>query len=444
LEYVSQYVQRTNVFEVRPLDDEGEEMLRTILDASAALWNEVTYDRRQLFFSDESIWDATGHLDRYKHVLGYATAQQVLRKNEFAWKSFFTFLEDPSHEASPPGYWGNEADGRELRTVVRHDQYTLQWGERSRLEIPVGQQLKDEYGLEYHDRLRLEVVGEPRWDGDPGQLKIRYDEVTDTFRAHQPVTVDETELDSPLASEEAALDIGANNLVACTTTTGTQYLYSGRRLFERFLETTTEIAAYEKQADGRTPTTRMRRLYRRRSERRNHAQDALVRDLLERLYDEGVSRLYVGDLTSVLDAHWSATVNLKTHEFWAFRRFINRLDAVRSEFGIQLVETSEAWTTQECPDCGERENTTQRGDAFQCGACGFEGHADLKASRVFLERETGSVGPMARPVRFEWDDQQWRPLSSVTGGGRVMSVGDRIDRSIHEVGNVAPGETEAT
>lgn len=434
-------MQRTNVFEIRPLDEDGEEMLRTVLDASAALWNEVTYARRQLFFDDESVWDASGHLDRYKHVLGYANAQQVLRKNKFAWESFFKFLEDPSHEASPPGYWGNEADGRDLHTVVRYDQYTLEWGDRSRLEIPVGQQLKNEYGLGYHERLRLEVVGEPRWEGDPGQLKIQYDEVTDTYRAHQPVTVDETELDSPLASEKAALDIGANNLVACTTTTGKQYLYRGRQLFERFLGTTRKIAAYEAKNDRRTLTTRIRRLYRRRSARRNHAQDALVRDLLKRLYEEGVSDLYIGDLTGVIESHWSATVNLKTHEFWAFRRFINRLEMVCSEYGIQLTETSEAWTTQDCPECGERDDTTREKDTFQCGSCGFEGHADLKASRVFLERETGSVGSMARPVRLDWDNHQWRPISSVTEVGCLSSVEDCTNRSTHDVGNIAFGET---
>jgi len=444
LEYVLHYVQRTNVFEIRPLDDDGGEILRTLLDASAALWNEITYDRRQLFFDGDNVWDAAGHLDRYKHVLGYANAQQLLRKNKFAWESFFKFLEDPSFEASPPGYWGNEGDGRDLHTVVRHDQYTLQWGERSRLEIPVGQQLKDEYGLGYHERLRLEVVGEPRWHGDPGQLKIQYDGVTDTYRAHQPVTIDETELDSPLASEEAALDVGANNLVACTTTTGTQYLYRGRQLFERFLETTNEIAAYEAEADGQTSTNRILRLYRRRSERRNHAQDALVRDLLGRLYDEGVSRLYVGDLKGVLGSHWSATVNLKTHEFWAFRRFINRLDMVSSEYGIQLIETSEAWTTQECPNCGERDDTTRKGDTFTCESCGFEGHADLKASRLFLERETGSVGSMARPVRLDWDCHQWRPTSSAAEVGHVTSAEDRTNRSTHDVGNIALGETDVT
>ena len=71
-----------------------------------------------------------------------------------------------------------------------------------------------------------------------GELGIQYDEVEDTYRAYQPVTIDEPVLDSPLASEEAAVDIDVNNLVACTTTTGEQYLYDGEDLFERFRATT--------------------------------------------------------------------------------------------------------------------------------------------------------------------------------------------------------------
>ena len=40
--------------------------------------------------------------------------------------------------------------------------------------------------------------------------------------------------------------------------------------------------------------------------------DALARDLFERLYEGGVSTVYVGDLTDVLETHWSANVNAKT------------------------------------------------------------------------------------------------------------------------------------
>ena len=62
--------------------------------------------------------------------------------------------------------------------------------------------------------------------------------------------------------------------------------------------------------------------------------DALARDLIERLYDEGVSTVYVGDLTDVLETHWSVRTNAKTHNFWAFRAFIDRLACTAEEFGI--------------------------------------------------------------------------------------------------------------
>jgi len=432
-------VRRTNTFAVRPLSDQDEQLLRELLDASASLWNELTYERRQQFFDGESVWDTADYRKQYVGVLGSATAQQVIRKNSEAWRSFFAAQED-GEDTAPPGYWGNEDEGRELRTYIRNDQYTLETGERSRLEIPVGQDLKEEYGLGYHDRLRLEVAGDPKWEGEQGRLELYSDEVDDTFRALQPVTVPDSRRDSPLADESAALDVGANNLVACTTTTGQQFLYEGRDLFARFRETTEEVARLQsKLREGRYSSRRIRRLYRKRTRRRDHAQDTLVRDLMDRLYDEGVATMYVGDLTDVLSAHWSAEVNEKMHQFWAYRSFIDRLATTAKEYGITVEVESEAYTTAECPVCGERDDTVRNGDVFRC-SCGYEGHADLGASRTFLERHAGvnlEVGSMARPVRLTWDDHNWSELSRSperaspneertnrsTGDGKLASVG---------------------
>jgi transposase len=401
-------VRRTNTFAVRPLSVDDEQLLRELLDASASLWNELNYERRKQFFDGESVWDTADYRKRYVGVLGSATAQQVIRKNSEAWRSFFAAQEN-GEDTAPPGYWGNEDEGRELRTYIRTDQYTLETGERSRLEIPIGHDLKEAYGLGYHDRLRLEVVGDPKWDGEQGRLELYDDEVDDTFRTIQPVTVPDSRRDSPLAEESAALDVGANTLVACTTTTGQQYCYEGRDLFARFRETTEEIARLQsKLREGRYSRRRIRRLYRTRTRRRDHAQDALVRDLMERLYEEGVATVYVGDLTDVLSAHWSARVNAKTHQFWAYRSFIARLATTAEEYGITVEVESEAYTTAECPECGEQEDTERDGDVFRC-SCGYEGHADLDASRTFLERHAGEseAGSMARPVRLTWDDHTW-------------------------------------
>ena len=136
-----------------------------------------------------------------------------------------------------------------------------------------------------------------------GRLSIHFDAISGQYCVHQPVTIDETQLETPLADESAALDIGTNILVACTTTTGRQYLYDGLDLFERFRETTEETARLTTAGPGQSSSRRIRELYRRRTRRRDHAQNTLCRDLVDRLHDEGVSAIYVGDLTDVLETH---------------------------------------------------------------------------------------------------------------------------------------------
>lgn len=438
-------VKRTNTFDVVPLSDAADECLWRLLDASAAEYNEVNYARQQRYFDreDGGVWDAdTGAIEgQYKDVVGSATAQQMIRKNSADWRSFFN---DDEPDAGLPGFWGNQEDGRKLHTCIRNDQYTIEWDEEySRLEIPVGSELKDEYDIS--GRLRLEIRGDPVWDGEHCRLEIKYDEDADTYRAFQTVKVTHDDLSAPLAatepesastsddrSEEAALDIGANNLVACTTTTGHQRLYDGTAPFEQFRDTTMEIARLQsKLPPGIHSSKRIRKLYRVRTDRRNHAQNALIRHLVEDLSREGVRRVYVGDLEDVLDAHWKPVVNQKTHNFWAPGRFVDRLEEVCLEYDIDVVEASEAWTTQECPVCGERAETVRHADTVTC-PCGFEGHADLQASASFLRNESEqadtrtAVRSMARPVRFAWDNHRWR---STTDAPTIIGTNPREQRT---------------
>ncbi|MDY6765300.1 MAG: IS200/IS605 family transposon protein TnpB, partial [Halobacteria archaeon] len=207
-------MKRTNTFTIQPTGDKKECLLR-LLDASASLWNTINYERRRVFFGEGSVWDVdTGEIrGKYKGVLGSATVQQINRKNSSAWRSFFKLNEkwkegDLENKPYPPGYKGNKDDGRELHTLIRNDCYTVEWGKHSRLEIPIGEQLKEEYDIQ--GRLRLEIRGNPHWSGEQGRLEIKYDEVDDVFRAFQPVTVDSSRQDQLLTDNEksVALDIG--------------------------------------------------------------------------------------------------------------------------------------------------------------------------------------------------------------------------------------------
>jgi len=410
-------MKRTNTFEAAPQTESDRELLLRFLDASAACWNEVNYERRQRFFDGEDVWVVDGVYDDYVGVLGGATAQSMIKRNESAWQSFFALLDQPSEDPSPPGYWGNEEDGRTLQTYVRNDAYDIHWGERSRLDIRVGQDLKEEFGMGYYERLRLEVRGKPHWEGKPGRLAIEYDDIEDAFRVYQPVSVPTKSGPELDGGEIAALDLGVNTLVACTTTTGRRYLYDGRGLFERFSETTEEIARLKsKLADDQGSSRRIRRLYRTRSQRRDHGVDACIRDLVERLADHGTQTVVVGDLAGKFPATGSARANKMVHNFWNYSYFTDQLQNVCEEHGIAVESCSEAGTSQRCPACGSTEATCRHRSTLTC-QCGFDGHADLAASRNLLTRWRDNrtiVRPMARPVRFQWDSHEWRSVTDAS------------------------------
>lgn len=418
---------------VNEFDVEYHPALEALCTVTCVLHNQQNYRRHEAYHDPEKdLWDdvtTTDLYERYKPVLGASTTQQVQRQLDQNWTDFLNAkskYNDPTDESitnrpRPPGYWGNRDDGytHKWRCFIRKDAYSVEWGERSRLELLVGDELKARHGLDGNERLRVEIRGDPKWTGEQGQLIIRYDQSRDQFTAIQPVTVEadsdagvDTDIPSEASgAEEAAVDVGANTLAAVTTTTGKQWYYEGRELFERFHETSQHIAEVQSALPGeRTWSNRTNTLHHLRYNRRDHAQDALVRDLVERLVAETVGAVYVGKLTGVLATHWTAVVNEKTHLFWAYRRFIDRLESVAAEYGIDVVERSEALTTQTCPRCANHEATTRSGDWLHCASCGLEGHADVCASENFLGEQIDEhiSRPMARPVRLTWNNHSWR------------------------------------
>ena len=481
-------MRRANTFDIRPLSHRERLVLIELLDSSAACINEINYDRRQAYFEarydspdgytvselEDIVREAASqeeYRNKYIQQLSSSIPQQLERKNWRTWDGFFELLrkyrdsedDEVTNEPSPPDYW-KENGTRQLHTVIRNDTYSIELGKRSRLEIPLGKELKEKYGLSYNEKLRLEVKGCPHWDGPDGSLELVYDRDAETFTARQSVgrdTIDPVRrfTDTPALAttsgedEEvvAAVDIGANNLAAVVTSEGDHIAFHGRPCFERFHDLTVEIADLQSRLpDGQYYTKRIGQLYRRRDEQRNHAQDALVRHLARWLVDRNVTELYVGKLDDVREEHWSATVNEKTDLFWAHGRFRDRVeDVLENECGITIHEESEAGTSSKCPACGG-ENVHRSGDDLQCFSCSFEGHSDVAGAVNFLVEQAdigAEGGPMARPaahgqnsprdaiVCLEWDDHRWQHR----GHSTKEEPADR--GTTRECGNFASGGT---
>jgi putative transposase len=104
-------MRRTTTFKLDPTKEQEQELFRRA-DACACMWNQIIYQRRQSFFNNQMDWNTDDAYHHYKTIIGSASAQQVIRKNNEAWKSFFALLKHkkegtlPSHitRIRPPGY----------------------------------------------------------------------------------------------------------------------------------------------------------------------------------------------------------------------------------------------------------------------------------------------------------------------------------------------------
>ena len=83
---------RTNEYTAEPVSDRYRQCLFDWLAAHAPLWNQLTYRRRQEYFTDGGdVWEAdfADLYDDYAPILGKAACQQVARKNDRQASLFF-------------------------------------------------------------------------------------------------------------------------------------------------------------------------------------------------------------------------------------------------------------------------------------------------------------------------------------------------------------------
>ena len=198
-------------------------------------------------------------------------------------------------------------------------------------------------------------------------------------------------------------------------------MYHARPEFDRFQSYSERIAGLQSELpDDEYTSSLIHRLYDTRSRSRDHSRDAAVKHVAEWLLERNVDTVYVGDLTDVLDTHWSTDVNEKTHNFWSHRQLLNRIELTLGDVGICVGEVTEADSSSECPECGSSD-VTRRGDSFRCHDCELDAHSDVAGAWNILQQE---IGPMARPAAlsaerdrdapsdgayWQWNEHDWRP-----------------------------------
>ena len=404
-------MRRTNTFIIEDVPS-----LRGLADGCARLWNEVNYERRQAYIRYRKFsWHPKHLYEKYAPIVGSAVAQQIINKNNEAWRGFFKLkrLEAqgrlPLHitRVSMPRYWKRNG-GRELRVIVRNDCYRLEGGF---LHLPKG--------------LKLRIKGRLRWKGRQGRLEIIYDEVDRVWRGFMTVKVEKPPMrggDKPLY-----IDLGVLNLV--TLWFGglrRPIAFSGRSVLADWWYWTKKIAREQSRlarVNKAKTSKRLRRLYRIRRRRFRHAVNAMVKTIVEDAHQLGVSKIMIGRLRGIREnSHHNSKANSMIHNFWSFNYIIQRFKEKAEEYGIKVEEVSERGTSSLCPFCGSEGIRKYRGQ-FVCPKCEKASNADV-VGVLNIARKNKTIipspswrdrdnGVLAHPLLLWWNGIRWEPKRAV-------------------------------
>jgi len=381
-------VKRTSTVRLIP-DRDAEAKLKALCSLASRLWNEINYVRRRQFFENKNVdLESTykEYYEKYKALIGSATAQQILNKNDEAWRSFFSVLKAKKEgklspfitKVNPPGY-KKRGKARELWVVLRNDQYRIE-GDKIVLK-----------GLGAIGRIEVEYRGLIHLNGKQGRLEIHYDLDTKRWYAHISFEVEEKAVRGawrkipqiPRGDLRAGVDIGVNNLFAVYVENGTSLLVNGRPLKSVSHYWRKKIARYQSIINkyGVMSSRKLRLMYRKWRKQVKSFIDAQVRRLVEWLYENGVSTIYVGYPKNI--AHQNG--NFNALQIWSYGYLLRRLAEVGEEYGIAVVFVDESYTSSTCPVHGSRCGRRMTRGLFRCTKLGKVFNTDIVAAYNILK-----------------------------------------------------------
>jgi len=121
---------------------------------------------------------------------------------------------------------------------------------------------------------------------------------------------------------------------------------------------------------------------------------------VRRLHELGVSKIVIGYPRDIArEPGKGKKQNFILSHVWRFNHVIKRLEEVSEEYGIQVVITDEAFTSQTCPLCGQRHSNGRifRG-LFKCRREGVVMNADLVGAFNILKRVVKTITPSRSAV----------------------------------------------
>ncbi len=326
--------------------------------------------------------------ERYKPLIGSATAQTIIKKNNDAWMAFFRLLELRREgrlppfmkKVRPPGY-KKKRKFRTLWTAIRKDQYKVD-GDRIVLQ-----------GLGAVGWIEVRCKGIIHLRGERGGIEIRYD--ADRGKWYASIAFDVSEKmvrgewrpvpKQPRGNLMAGIDIGINNLMAIYVENGLTKLVNGRPLKAISHYWRGRITEYQSMLNkyGLETSKRLRQMYTKWRRQIRHYINAKVREAVEWLYNVGVSKVKIGYPKGLAQENG----DFNNVHIWTYGYLLRRIAEVAEEYGISVVYVDERGTSTKCPIHGDGCGVRVYRGLLRCTRLNRIYNADIAAAYNILKTQ---------------------------------------------------------
>ena len=384
------YFHRTKILKVKKQSGFSD-----IQEASASVWNECLYlmDMYQWHrgypHAHDHFWfggDCEGWIDKNlsKSQPLHSQSIQAIRKQYFkSWKSYSALKKSGGVvNPKPPNKRKNYMTTRWLKSAITFVDNSL-FGKRLVLSMgsnsdKLGIQLPSNFNMSETEHIATIdlVYNYGQWEL---HFSYRY-EVKDTDSGKGVVGVDIGEI-HPIVTHDG-MDTHIYN---------GRYIRSLYRLRNKVLsEFSHAISRCKRHSKRWWKLTR--RKWKRIKKIDNQIKDALHKHttkFLKYCKYKGIGTIVLGDLTGIRDnINYGNRANQKLHQ-WAFGKITSLIAYKSKVLGIKVVQIDEAYTSQTCPECGNRKKPNNR--EYTC-KCGFEYHRDGGGAINILRKYQGCLG----------------------------------------------------
>lgn len=193
----------------------------------------------------------------------------------------------------------------------------------------------------------------------------------------------------------SAIDFGEIHSITSTDNLGNNQIITGRKIRSEQRFRNKELTKLNKKLSKCTKGSRNYKKYRKAISKLMGKSERKMRNNLKKtakMYSDyvlinNIKTVVIGDLGKFnmnLKKQKNKQGNYQKLVQWTHGRIKELLENNLIKYGVDIVEISEAYTSQTCPKCGDKHKPTGRN--YVCNKCGFTIHRDVLGSYNILSK----------------------------------------------------------